>query len=373
MKLDDLVQGTNSYIYFREFSFNINNFIPQDYHELELADNIVQLDDILIIFQLKERNPSAKKSRLTNWYRKYIRNKAVSQIDYTHKFLEKYTPIKVKNNQRFSSTIQDKSKYRVINIICYLSDSISIHKNHYITKEAGFIHNFTFREYKEIAEVLITPSEIIEYLGFREKVIRNYSASMSIPSENALLGQFISADTYTQPHFKYEIYFDKLKKKQPFIYIKDILNIIGDRLYPPSQDNASYYPILVEINKLGRTHLLEIGKRFMLCRDAVRDKRMLKTLRMHIPETDCAFSFITMNEDAFQTRQDKLRACAELAKYSMKSKKMIGISFIFKDNGFNIDWIFIERKHQNDSATDKFIAENDFFFDMKEERIPRYL
>jgi hypothetical protein len=44
----------NEHFFFREFTFSKNTFRPSPAKEVELADNIVWLDDLVVVFQLKE-------------------------------------------------------------------------------------------------------------------------------------------------------------------------------------------------------------------------------------------------------------------------------------------------------------------------------
>lgn len=59
---EELVTEINSQVFFKEFTFSKNEFYPKD-GKKELADNILVLDNLLFIIQVKERNiEEAKKS-----------------------------------------------------------------------------------------------------------------------------------------------------------------------------------------------------------------------------------------------------------------------------------------------------------------------
>jgi hypothetical protein len=54
---EQIITDINKNLFFREFTFHENKFTGQEGH-LELADNILWLDDLFFIIQIKERNPA---------------------------------------------------------------------------------------------------------------------------------------------------------------------------------------------------------------------------------------------------------------------------------------------------------------------------
>ena len=69
----------NSNFFFKEFTYSSNKFkIDEKGQELELADNVVWLDDLLLITQIKERNKSGD-SNAENWFKSKVLRKAVKQ------------------------------------------------------------------------------------------------------------------------------------------------------------------------------------------------------------------------------------------------------------------------------------------------------
>ena len=56
MAFEDALGKLNADYFFREFTFSSNKFKPNPNEELELADNVVWLDDLMIVYQVKERN-----------------------------------------------------------------------------------------------------------------------------------------------------------------------------------------------------------------------------------------------------------------------------------------------------------------------------
>lgn len=58
---EDLVTRISSNVFYKEFTFHKNNFItPRG--QKELADNVLWIDDLLFLIQVKERNASEVKT-----------------------------------------------------------------------------------------------------------------------------------------------------------------------------------------------------------------------------------------------------------------------------------------------------------------------
>ena len=80
----------NSNAFFKEFTYSSTKFkIDEKGQELELADNVVWLDDLLQIIQIKERNKSGD-SNDENWFNNKVLRKAVKQIKDTISYFETY-------------------------------------------------------------------------------------------------------------------------------------------------------------------------------------------------------------------------------------------------------------------------------------------
>lgn len=92
MSFEDAVGHLNSDYFFREFTFSSNTFKPNPNAELELADKVVWLDDLLILFQVKERNapPSSTPEKERNWFEDEILRKATRQIRDTMSYLKNF-------------------------------------------------------------------------------------------------------------------------------------------------------------------------------------------------------------------------------------------------------------------------------------------
>ncbi len=78
----DELAALNEWHFFREFVYSQTTFRPAPGSEVELADNVVCLGDILIAYQLKEREHVADTNAATEkrWFEKKVLGKATRQI-----------------------------------------------------------------------------------------------------------------------------------------------------------------------------------------------------------------------------------------------------------------------------------------------------
>ena len=85
-KTEKIVAEINTSVFFREFTFSRNNFTElNSKQKLEFADNVVWLDDIFFIYQIKDRSDLNGSS--SNWFENAVLTKAVRQIKSTLRYL----------------------------------------------------------------------------------------------------------------------------------------------------------------------------------------------------------------------------------------------------------------------------------------------
>lgn len=76
--LEDFLAKLNENIFYREFSFSRNDFHPSPGEKKEFADHVVWIDDLLIIFQLKQRTSGKSPTEASerNWFKSKVLGKA---------------------------------------------------------------------------------------------------------------------------------------------------------------------------------------------------------------------------------------------------------------------------------------------------------
>jgi hypothetical protein len=150
MTFENEVGHLNSDYFFREFTFSSNTFKPNPSAELELADKVVWRGNILILFQVKERKaPSdTTPNRERRWFEDQILTKATRQIRDTKSYLERFSPIEVRNNRGHVFDIANARTMRPHKVVVYnphpLLPTECAFKKFHRSKTAGVIHLIQF-------------------------------------------------------------------------------------------------------------------------------------------------------------------------------------------------------------------------------------
>ncbi len=272
---ENTITQINSNVFFKEFTFSKNDFKELNTNQkLEFADNVVWLDDLFFIYQIKEREPNAKND--VKWFENKILKKAVKQIKSTLMYIAIYPEIVIENAKGHKLNITEAKKCpdpKKIIIYTPLDDfsESQRHLKFYESSGVGLIHLFHSEDYHWICSFLITPAEIKEYLDFREDLfLFNKELSNALP-EQYFLGHFL--ETLDADHFNLD-YIDNLKNHQTDVNEFDISKIIEDfnKNIKLINYQTEYYPIIAEIAKMNRSELSEFKKRLLLSLVATKEK-----------------------------------------------------------------------------------------------------
>lgn len=255
MSLEQVVSGINENIFFREFSFSRNKFSPPQEPELELADHVVWLDDLLITFQLKERNLVEEHTDHTErtWFQNKVLKKATKQIRDTLQYLNTYAEVNIENERGHKFNVVSGNIRQQINIILFAPNEILPveykYKKFHHSSTAGFIHLITSDDYAGIVKTLVTPAEISEYLEFRKSLGIKWKDKINTLPEQALVGQFLSRDFKSEPGFDFVKYLANFFQLRGDFDMSHIFNIFADRIVS-TETPYQYYQILKELAKL---------------------------------------------------------------------------------------------------------------------------
>jgi hypothetical protein len=199
MSFEEAVSSLNELFFFKEFTFHQNVFRTKENNEIEFADNVIWLQDLLIVYQVKERShDSSDPIKERNWFKGKVLGKATRQIRDTLNYLNQYDKIPLKNRRGQTFELSKRTLNAIDSIILYYSNEFlpidckncKFHRS----KEAGLIHIIPAQDYLKICQTLITPPEVHEYLQFRESIIKRYHDQACNITEPALLGQFLYGD-----------------------------------------------------------------------------------------------------------------------------------------------------------------------------------
>lgn len=261
---ESLLSQINSNVFFKEFTFSRNEFTQLDSKQrLELADGVVWLDDIFMVFQIKEC--TNVKGVTEKWFQNKILNKAVKQIKSTHNYLRKYSEIQIVNEKGHRRNISEANIHTIESVIIFSLDAeveeVIRFQKFYKSRQVGLIHLFHVEDYYWVCKYLLTPAEVDEYLVFRKELYENHTLVLNNLPEQYVLAHFLE----TSDTSKIDVGFvDNLKKADMGIYDFNLSYLIEnfDKDIKLVSEETDYYPILAEIAKLNRVELSEFKKRF---------------------------------------------------------------------------------------------------------------
>lgn len=357
------ISKINKNVFFKEFTFSKNDFKALNSNQqLEFADNVVWLDDLFFIYQIKERE--GNESGDISWFENKVLKKGVKQIKSTLKYLDTYPEIFIENERGHKLNIAEAKKSNRLRKIIIYTPNLDFPEEYrrrkfYESSEVGSIHLFHSEDYYWICKYLVTPTEVNEYLYFREEFcLTNKRAGNNLP-EQYFLGHFL--ETLKVDHFNAK-YINNLKSIDTNSVEFDISFLIENFSKNLTQNNRQeYYHIIKEISKLDRSELHEFKKRFVLAIEKCNDENFVSPYRIYVPRTDCGFVFIPLHWTKSGHWKNALQNLTLAHKYEQKAKKCIGV-VVFRDKKqakyFELFWAFIEYKWEYNENTEKLLNEN---------------
>lgn len=378
MTFEEDIAELNEFYFFREFTFSENTFRTSQNQEVELADNIVCLDEPLIIYQLKERNTpiSTSPEKEEKWFKRKIIDSAKKQIRDTLNYLQSSHDIEIQNRRGHKFKITVSSLDSIHKLVLYkahesLPESCRKLKYHK-SQTAGFIHLISSDNYLGIVKTLLTPVEVADYLSFREMLINNWEeASINLP-EQALVGQYLSGESKHEPNFHFIEYLQQLDHRIEEWDISRIVNVFLDRIITDNH-TTDYYYIVREIAKLRRNELREFKTRCKLSMEKTKANECTLPYRIASPRTGCGFIFVPLIPEFMEHRQQYLQNLTYAHKYDQKLPKCIGVSFAPDgDNWYSVEWCYIEFPWEYDLESENILKDSDVFRPIRDEIINQY-
>jgi hypothetical protein len=379
MSFEDELAKLNAFFFFREFTFSSNQFKPAPQIELELADAVIWLDDFLIVAQIKERNAPASTTseREEKWFNDTVVRAATRQIRNTLGYLKTYDSIEVHNDQGHQFNLAQAKVKCIHKVVIYDSDALlpqrCASKKFHTSRTAGAIHIIRSDDYLDILKTLITPSEINEYLSFRETVIKTWGSVVSEVSEEALLGQYLRNLPNERPSVGFLKHLAALEQRAEEWDISRIITLFAERRTTSVKSPTDYYRILTELAKMNRTDMRLFKERFKLSMEKATSDEFVAPYRF-TASTECGFLFIPLKRSQMGERLKILTALTELNKYDLKLSRCVGLTFVSegKETWCDVQWCRLEFPWLEDSKITALLKNSYPFRLLTEKRIERY-
>lgn len=378
MNFAETLADLNEWHFFQEFVYSKNTFQPTPKVQVELADSVLWLGELLCVFQLKEREagPETTASTERKWFKKKVLDQATRQIRDTLRYLDENNSIALKNHRGHKLQLEFKKISQLHKLVVYLPNKQfpqdSLNPKYHTSKTAGLIHIITAHDYLGIVRTLLTPAEVMDYLDFREEMIELWKERVNDVPEPALIGQYLHGDSTTPPS---QCHIEQLRTLDQCADEWDMSGIISKFTDRVTTENTStdYYPIVTELASLKRNELREFKARFQLSIDKSRSDEITRPYRIAVPRTDCGFVFIPLTKELFQHRRTALLNMTLAHKYEQRVSKCIGVAIGNHDQGwFHAEWCYVNSPWQPDEHMDKLLTENNPFRAVKAAELPRY-
>jgi hypothetical protein len=378
MSFEEDIAKFNECYFFHEFTFSNTTFHQSPKEEVELADNIVWLDEPLIVYQLKERqapnDTTAEKEK--RWFNRKILDSAKSQIRDTLNYLQSHSKIQIQNHRGHAFNIEVSSLDSIHKVILYKAHEslpASCRKlKHHQSQTAGFIHIIPSDDYLGIVRTLLTPTEVSDYLLFREELISKWEKECFDLPEQALVGHYLYSYLEDKPDLNFIQYLQMLQQNIEEWDMSGIISVFPDRI---TTDNSptDYYYIIKEIAKLNRNELREFKTRFSLSMHNAKTEEFTLPYRFVSPRQNCGFVFIPLIHDFMDFRQQYLQNLTSAHKYDQKLYKCIGVSFApDEDSWYLVEWCYLEFSWEYDQEFENRLQQCNPFREVQIAEIPRY-
>ena len=378
MDFEKDIANLNEHFFFKEFTYSQNTFRPNPSAELELADSLIWLDHLAIVFQLKERGIQGLTTPddEERWFNKKVVALASRQIRDTINYLNNHHNFTLENHRGHQLQLESNSISQIHKIICYLGHKdLPLHcrnKKFHQSHNAGVIHLIPANDYARIVRTVLTLSELSEYLDFRQELIEKWGDLVSTLPESALMGQYLAGNPDQRPSLAFIENLEALEHRADEWDLSTIIKNFPDRV-TTSGNPTNYYTIVTELAKLKRNELQEFKKRFLLSMEKSASDSWVRPYRMASPRTQCGFIFMPLTKELIQHRNHGLLNLTNACKYDMRLPRCIGVSFFPETDGwFSVEWCFLESPWVYDEVLDQALQTNSPFRDTTTLGLPRY-
>lgn len=286
---EEILSAFSKMYFYNELVQDELKFTPAGYSEVELADLIVNLGDIILAIQLKARDENEQTDDMekeSKWLDSKSK-KAKKQVKDTIEYISNGEPLQFKNGGEQLITINPEAK--IIPLVVFMNKKIEVYP-HVLKKHSEnsiTVNCMSYEDFKTMCEVLATPIEIIRYLEYRQTFYEN----------NGSVNCWINWDendvvTFLKPmrkeslvyQFLYDTYGIKHSRKKEEVYLKDFrlfLHNLPEHTDWESEDNASFSVIKflahldrVEIKKFWER--LDRARKYSKCH---KEAKIVGTLR----------------------------------------------------------------------------------------------
>jgi hypothetical protein len=374
--LQEFTAQQHANVFLKAFSFPTTQLPRSSEDETELADRVVLVNNIGFIYQLKEReqNVATKPGDFEKWVANNVVKKGAKQVQNTRDLLTSYAGLSLVNHFGHRVFLGRRDPDELVSMIIYRVPAKSRAFRAAPFKKGrngGFVHVLRDVDYFEICQHFVTPTELLDYFGFRHDMLINWDAAAAAVSEEALIGQYLSDDYSSAPDPKFE----KAARSRggptacEFLFVMETLDKSIAAQHEQYADTECY-EILTELALLGRYELKALQQELRLALEAVRANRFELPFRIAAGRTGCGFLVLPVTREFHDRAMDALESLSLASKHELDLPKQIGIGMWRNSEFVDIKWIFMDGSNPPNPKLDARLADSYPFRTSSEQKLP---
>lgn len=339
-KSERLLSAFAETFFYKELVFDDLCFVPDGSTELQLADLLINLGDLIIAVQLKSRNEMDQTKDLVKenkWLEKKCKH-AKGQVKDTLHFIfsGKLPPFKNKRGQNILLNVNAE----VIPLIVFENDKINTYphllKKH--TEDGLNVNCMSFLDFQEMCRVLYTPIEIVSYLEYRKALYENHG-EMDIMIFDGVEDELIITKPTKKEALVYQFlserygYRESTKNSFMIESFQDFLHLLPDHTIESSEEYG-IYKILLFLTHMDRIEITEFMKRLIETRNEARKgiEGICKSLRR--ADNEYAIFFVAGGIIRMEYLLSLVRQKSEV-------KRVVEVSIYWENSeNFRVDFVY---------------------------------
>jgi hypothetical protein len=347
-----------------------------------LADGIVKIGSLALVFQLKERTEGTLDPETERqWFRRKVLGKATDQIKASLRYLAENEKILLTNEQGHEIAVRGGNLEDIKKIVVFLPGR-SLPEDCWATKfhvstTVGFIHIVAAHDYLGILDKLRIPDDVRLYFEYRETVLPRLREAGTVVEEPDIMVAFLSEKDLPEPGS-----IGRLRAFVQDLDAFDLSNIMRDlqgHIVNPER-SYDYYRIMEEFARVPRSVWREFKTRLVISLEASKARKPHRAFRFAFPKTDCTFMVASMDPDWPVTGVDgtRMRANAvamftEAAKYDLKTR--VGVGLLISKDGeyFQLDWCVVDEPWADNLKMEDLLATTSLFGPARERMVDSFL
>ena len=287
-KSEQLLSAFSEDYFFKELVFDDLWFTPPGSTKVELADLLINLGDIIVVIQLKERNEADQTYNLdeeNKWFADRCKS-AKKQVKKTLQYISSGILPTFMNKRGQSVQLQPDAV--VIPLVVFENNQLveypPLLRKH--SKSGMDINCMSLDDFREMCRILVTPMEIVDYLEYRKEIYEKYGGIDIMILESSdnklLLTKPRRCETLVRQFLSEKYNMEELADQRLCIqFFRNFLRLLPERTVNCSAADSTYN-VLTFLSHLHRFEIAAFWERFVLTKsEAKQGERGLRYSLRH--------------------------------------------------------------------------------------------